>query len=80
MRKKPYTEIGIRRVPCLRCGNPSAHQWQICSLGNLYAGICEICDIELNELVLKFIGLENIEYIMEKYRSMREGTDEANKI
>lgn len=28
MRHRPYSAIGIRRVPCLRCGRPSAHQWK----------------------------------------------------
>ncbi len=69
MRKKPYTEIGIKRVPCLRCGKPSSRQWQICSLGNRYAGVCTKCDIELNELVLKFMGIKDYEKIMLYYKA-----------
>ncbi len=57
MRKKPYTQLGIRRVPCERCGKPSDYQWQICATGNLYSGICVECDIELNTLVVEFMGL-----------------------
>ena len=53
-RRKPYTELGIKRVPCLRCGKPSSRQWQICSLSSKYFGVCEKCDIELNVLVLDF--------------------------
>jgi hypothetical protein len=32
------------------------YQWNICALGNVYHGFCSECDIDLNELVLKFIG------------------------
>jgi len=56
MRRKPYTEKGIKRVPCFRCGKPSSRQWQICSLKNEYKGLCTRCDIELNILVLDFMG------------------------
>jgi len=54
-RKEPYTEIGVRRLPCFRCGRPSRYQWQICSDGNIYRPICEACDVELNVLVLNFM-------------------------
>ena len=52
-RKKPYTEIGIRRIPCKRCGNPSNYQWQICANKNYYLGVCNNCDTELNDLGAK---------------------------
>lgn len=64
MRKKPYTEKGISRVPCKKCGAPSAFQWQICATGNLWMGICIEHDIELNKLVLEFMGLpERLGYV-----------------
>lgn len=53
-RRKPYTELGVRRVPCARCGKPSRHQWQICALDNLYHGVCADCDVDLNAMVLQF--------------------------
>lgn len=53
-RRAPYTAHGIRRVPCQRCGAPSAYQWQVCSNGNRYLGCCEACDIALNRLALRF--------------------------
>ena len=53
-RKKPYTQIGIRRIPCARCGKPSRYQWQICALDNLHHGVCAQCDVELNAAVLQF--------------------------
>ncbi len=55
-RRKPYTVIGIRRLPCARCGQPARHQWQICADGNLYRPICNPCDVALNRAVLEFMG------------------------
>jgi len=56
VRRKPYTEIGITRVPCEKCGKPSTHQWQICATGNKWCGVCVECDIELNDMVLRFFA------------------------
>jgi len=67
MRRKPYTEIGISRVPCKRCGKPSRYQWQICALDNKYFGVCSNCDILLNELVLNFFGVKNTKIKLRKY-------------
>lgn len=66
-RKKPYTTIGISRLPCFRCGDQAVHQWNICSDDNLYRPICLACDIELNEFVLKFMGFSNIDDKIKKY-------------
>ena len=66
-RKKPYTEIGISRAPCLRCGKPSTQQWQICSLDNEWFGVCTDCDMRLNACVLKFFGIKNSSVIIAKY-------------
>ncbi len=70
-RKEPYTEIGIRRLPCFRCGAPASQQWNICSDGNLYRPICTDCDLALNRLVLEWMGFEpwRIEAKMAEYRS-----------
>jgi hypothetical protein len=38
-RKKPYTEAGVKRLCCVRCGKPAKYQWQICSDGNNYRPI-----------------------------------------
>lgn len=72
MRKKPYTVIGIRRLKCFRCGKQAKYQWQICSDGNVYRPICEDCDIALNELVLSFMGFEDKEEKMVRYRRRLE--------
>ncbi len=67
-RKKPYTEIGIRRLKCFRCQQPAIFQWQICSDKNTFRPICLSCDIALNEMVLKFMGFENWEEKIQKYK------------
>ena len=71
MRTKPYTEIGIKRVPCFRCGRPSVHQWQVCALYGEYKGLCADCDIELNRLVLNFMGIpsKEVSCLMDEYKA-----------
>jgi hypothetical protein len=56
VRRKPYTDIGIRRVPCFCCGAPSETQWNICADGNVFRGLCLPCDVALNDAVLRFMG------------------------
>jgi hypothetical protein len=75
-RRKPYTQTGIRRLPCFRCGAPASQQWNICSDGNLYRPICLECDIQLNALVLHFMGFEHwrIAVKMAEYRRRMEET------
>lgn len=66
-RRQPYTQIGIRRVPCRRCGAPSFHQWQVCANGNRWLGVCEPCDLELNRLALEFMRVPNAEALLAAY-------------
>jgi len=65
-RKKPYTEIGVKRLPCVRCGEPAFMQWKACADG-LWRPICKACDFGLNELVLGF--MKDTDYVtkLEKY-------------
>lgn len=51
-RTEPYTAIGIKRVPCVRCGAPAVHQWQVCADQRRYRALCLDCDISLNRMVL----------------------------
>lgn len=55
-RRTPYSEIGIARLPCFRCGRQGAHQWSVCADDNLYRVLCVACDVELNELALTWVG------------------------
>lgn len=68
-RKQPYTAIGISRVPCVRCGAPSFHQWQICANAGRFLTVCKHCDIELNRLALEFARLPNAAELLEKYKA-----------
>ena len=72
VRKKPYTERGIGRVPCLRCGKPSTQQWRICALDK-WAGVCTECDVALNKSVLVFMGFPSgeVKEIIGKYREAK---------
>jgi len=58
-RTKPYTERGIRRLQCVRCGDRGFSQWNICSDNTpdgkpQFRVFCVECDIQLNELVMRF--------------------------
>ena len=66
-RKKQYTKIGISRVPCSRCGNPSYTSWGACANGNYYVGMCLDCDIAINRLVLKYMRIPNYRELMKEY-------------
>lgn len=74
MRRKPYTKSGIKRVPCFRCGKPSTQQWHVCSLSNKWCGVCTECDVELNRVVLGFMGIpkKEIRCLIEEYKD-KEG-------
>jgi len=58
-RFEPYTAIGIKRVPCVRCGKPSHASWNICAdnVGKRqqYRGLCVGCDIGLNKAAMRFV-------------------------
>lgn len=68
IRRKPYTNIGIARVPCCRCGAPSFHQWQICADNNQWRGLCIPCDVALNKLVLRFMNFRDWREKLAVYR------------
>lgn len=71
-RRKAYTARGIKRVPCARCGRPSSQQWAICADGNRPRGLCTACDVELNRLVLTWVGDPDAEAKMAAYVERQE--------
>lgn len=73
-RRTPYTEIGVRRVKCFRCGKPAVYQWNICSDGG-YRPICPSCDVKLNRLVLSFMKFP----LKEIYKKMRRYEKKVRK-
>ena len=67
MRRTPYTERGISRVPCVKCGAPSRFQWRICSDGGWH-GVCERHDLELNEMAARWaFGVREAKQLMKGY-------------
>lgn len=50
-RKQPYTVVGVKRLPCARCGRPAQHQWNICADNNLFRPLCVRCDYALNRFM-----------------------------
>lgn len=71
-RRKPYTEAGIKRVPCAHCDKPSAHQWTLrpCAGKRTHrVGLCTPCDLELNRLTLDFMRLAGREQLLAKYEA-----------
>ena len=66
-RKKPYTVIGIRRVPCVRCGKPAFYQWSTCAANHTFFALCSGCDIKLNDLVLDFLRVPEAGLLMARY-------------
>jgi len=68
-RRKPYTQIGIRRLPCFRCGRkPSVYQWRVCADGNVWRPLCGPCDVAMNAAVLRFMRHPHWKAIMAEYR------------
>ena len=72
-RREPYTETGIRRQACIRCGAPARFQWTICSDGNRYRPICGPCDVALNALVLQWMGHPEAERLAWEYEREKLG-------
>lgn len=70
-RRTPYTDAGIRRVPCAKCGEPSQCQWQICADKRVFRGLCVECDVALNALVLSWVGDPDASKKIAAYRKGR---------
>ena len=68
-RRRPYTDAGIRRLRCTRCGAKATRQWSACANGNRHTPLCDRCDVELNELALRFMRLARAEELLAGYRA-----------
>jgi hypothetical protein len=66
-RTKPYTKAGIKRLACIRCGGQAHAGWSICADGNVHRPICQACDIELNRMVLAWMGHPDVAGAMARY-------------
>lgn len=54
---------------CKRCGEPALQSWSICATNNRKYWVCQECDIEINEWMLKFMRFRNWKSKMKKYKS-----------
>lgn len=68
-RRKPYTEIGIKRLPCVRCRQQATQQWRACADG-LWRPICTRCDVLLNRIVLQFMCDTDTNEKIHKYKEI----------
>ena len=66
-RRKPYTQIGISRLKCIRCGGTAWATWNICADGGKFRPLCKACDVSLNRLVLEWAGHPETERLMAEY-------------
>lgn len=64
---RPYTTLGIRRVPCARCGKTGRFQWQSCALDNRWHAVCGDCDVLLNKMVLLFFRVRDWRAVLARY-------------
>jgi len=66
-RHKLYTKIGLRRLSCVRCGDPAARQVRF-SVDGLWKPVCRQCDEELQLIFLVYLGDPDIDSKIERYR------------
>lgn len=69
-RRKPYSAIGVRRLACIRCGGWGRFQWNVCADGS-YRPLCLDCDIDLNRLVLVWMGHPNAAAVANAYAAKK---------
>lgn len=66
-RAKPYTEVGVRRLKCIRCSRQAVFQWSICADGNNHRPLCVRCDIALNRMVLRWMRHPEADALANRY-------------
>lgn len=62
------SRMKTRYNKCYKCGKRATESWNICADGNKIKYVCRKHNIELNELVLKFMGFRNWKAKMKKYK------------
>lgn len=75
-RRKPYTARGIARMQCIRCENKAHASWQICADDGLHRPLCAECDIELNEMVMRWAFGKRRERDLKRYAAKIRGATE----
>ncbi len=70
-RRTPYTKIGLRRLSCVRCGDPASRQ-VVFSIDDLWRPLCTECDEKLNLLYLVFLNDPDVVVKIAKYRELTD--------
>ena len=73
MKTTPYTMTELKRAKCVRCGEPAEAQWSVCADHNHYRPLCLACDVELNELVLRFLLGPAAKDKIKEYKQSKQG-------
>ncbi|MCW1958144.1 MAG: hypothetical protein KIH64_006280 [Mycobacterium sp.] len=66
-RRDPYTRVGIARLRCIRCGGAPSEQWSACADNNNWRPLCITCDVELNRIVLEWMGHPDVAGAIDRY-------------
>ncbi len=53
-RKRPYTNDAIKKLPCVRCGDPGFMTFQLCADNRQYRILCKACSTELTNTLLEW--------------------------
>ncbi len=68
MRRTPYAERGISRVPCVKCGDKAQDQGRICAT-NAGTAVGRKCDEDINDIVAIWaFGKVKAKKLLDKYR------------
>lgn len=67
---EPYSADGIRRLLCSRagCGRKAYATWGACADDNVQRPLCAECDVDLNEMALRWMGDPDADEKMARYR------------
>ena len=70
-RRKPYTERGLKRLSCARCGDPASRQ-VVFPIDGIWKPVCVECEEALNVVCLVFMGdpYPDIDAKIESYRTL----------
>jgi transposase-like protein len=63
-----YTEEEIVKEVCFRCKKKAHTQWHICADANVPRPLCLACDVQLNLLVLEWMGDPKKDLKIKRYK------------
>lgn len=69
--RPPYSAAGITRLLCARagCGRRAHASWGACADGNVQRPLCPECDVEVNRIVLFWMGDPDLADKMDAYEA-----------